>query len=550
MAELSILIPARNEMWLRHTIEDILQHMEGNSEIICVLDGTWAEPQIVDHPKVILVHYSESIGQRAATNVAARISQAKYVMKVDAHCAFDQGFDVKLMENMQDDWTVAPIMRNLHVFNWICPEGHRRYQSPSGPCKECGKPTEMEVVWIAKSNPQSWAYLFDPEPHFQYWNQFKKRPEGKGSLTESMSLQGSCFLMTREKFFELNICDEEFGSWGSQGIEVACKTWLSGGRVLVNHKTWYAHLFRTQSEIMGMPWKLPASQIEHAKECARNSFFNGKWSKQIHPLSWLLEKFWPVPGWTEVDLAKLKGLPISEVATPKPPPLVGIVYYTDNRLDPKIMSACQKQLKQASHGFPIVSVSLQPIDLGANITLSLERGYLTMFKQILAGLEALPVDVVFFAEHDVLYDSSHFDFIPSERDTFYYNMNSWIIRYPDGHALYYDHKSTSGICVYRDAAITHYRERIAMVEKEGYSTRIGFEPMTHGRIEWHNQFKAGEWYSNIPNLDIKHGQNLTPARWSQDQFRNKRNCKNWKESDIISGWGLVEGRLMEILEGV
>jgi len=33
-----------------------------------------------------------------------------------------------------------------------------------------------------------------------------------------------------------NICDEEFGSWGSQGLEVAIKTWLSGGKVMVSHK--------------------------------------------------------------------------------------------------------------------------------------------------------------------------------------------------------------------------------------------------------------------------------------------------------------------------
>ena len=34
--DLSILIPARNEMFLRRTIEDILEHMEGDTEIIAV----------------------------------------------------------------------------------------------------------------------------------------------------------------------------------------------------------------------------------------------------------------------------------------------------------------------------------------------------------------------------------------------------------------------------------------------------------------------------------------------------------------------------------
>jgi glycosyltransferase involved in cell wall biosynthesis len=306
MAELSILIPSRNEIFLKNTIEDILKNIEGNTEIIAVLDGEWAEPQIEDHPKVILVHYSESIGQRSATRVAARISQAKYIMKVDAHCAFDKGFDVKLMTDMQDNWTIAPLMKNLHVFDWVCEDGHRRYQSPSGPCTECGKPTKMDIVWIAKDSPKSRSYCFDSEPHFQYFGQFSKRPEGKGDITPSMSLQGSAFMCTRKKYFELNMDDEAFGSWGSQGIENSAKTWLSGGEVRINCKTWYAHCFRTQGGDFGFPYPLSGRQVEHAKHKAKDLFFYGKFEGQIHPLSWLLEKFWPVPGWDENSLADLK----------------------------------------------------------------------------------------------------------------------------------------------------------------------------------------------------------------------------------------------------
>jgi len=308
MADLSIIIPSRNEMFLARTIEDILQHIEADTEIIVVLDGQWAEPPIPDNPKVILVHYSESIGQRAATNVAARISQAKYVLKCDAHCSFDQGFDRKMIEMMHghDDWTTVPIMRNLHAFDWVCEDGHRRYQSPSGPCKECGKPTQMDIVWIAKKSPQSLSYCFDSEPHFQYFGEYSKRPEAQGKITESMSLQGSCFMLTRKKYRELNICDENFGSWGSQGIEVAVKTHLSGGKVMVNHDTWYAHMFRTQGGDFGFPYPLSGGQVDGAKKYARELFFKSKWNKQIHPLSWLIEKFYPVPGWSDEDIAKLK----------------------------------------------------------------------------------------------------------------------------------------------------------------------------------------------------------------------------------------------------
>jgi hypothetical protein len=112
--------------------------------------------------------------------------------------------------------------------------------------------------------------------------------------------------LCNEKYWELNICDEAFGGWGSQGIEVATKTWLSGGKVLVNHKTWYAHMFRTQGGDFGFPYKMSGKDQKKAQDYARNLFFNNNWPKQVHPLSWLLEKFWPVKGWTDEDLKKLK----------------------------------------------------------------------------------------------------------------------------------------------------------------------------------------------------------------------------------------------------
>jgi hypothetical protein len=113
-------------------------------------------------------------------------------------------------------------------------------------------------------------------------------------------------MSTREKYWELGLSGEEFGSWGNQGIEVACKTWLSGGRVLVYHKTWYAHMFRTQGGDFSFPYHQSGRGVQKTKQKVWEFFTDGKWNKQIHPVSWLVEKFWPVPGWTEEALRKLK----------------------------------------------------------------------------------------------------------------------------------------------------------------------------------------------------------------------------------------------------
>ena len=313
--DLSILIPARNEMFLARTIQDILENIRGKTEIIAVMDGYWTKPEIQDDPRVTIIHYTESIGQRAATNAAAKLSSAKYVAKVDAHCSFDEGFDIKLMKGMQDDWTVVPIMRNLWAFDWKCRKcGYKRYQGPTPvDCPKCDNTTKFrrKMMWVGKNNPQSTSYCFDTEPHFQYFKDYRKRKEYIDMLeatgfTETMSLQGSFFMMTRKKYWDLNICDEAAGSWGNQGLEVAIKTWLSGGKCIVNHNTWYAHMFRTQGGDFGFPYHQPGREVAKTKEKIKESVFNNKWEKAIYPLSWLIKKFWPIPGWTQEDLDKLE----------------------------------------------------------------------------------------------------------------------------------------------------------------------------------------------------------------------------------------------------
>ena len=316
--DLSILIPARNEMWLTQTIDDILAHKKGNTEIIVGLEGYWPTPPIKDHPDVTIVHTSQPFGQRGMTNQLCQLSRAKYVAKTDAHCAFDDGFDVKLLEGFKktgDNAVVVPIMRNLWIFNWLCKKcGNETYQGPTPTkCEKCDNTTEFErkIYWVAKENPQSTSYLFDSTPHFQYFKNYRKTEKYKKDLketgfTESMSLQGSFFMCTRDKYWELNLGNEEYGSWGSQGIQLACSFWLSGGSVLVNHSTYYAHLFRTQGADFGFPYPQSGRKVQEAKEYARKCIYENKFPKQIYPSSWLLQKFAPVPGWDEESINKLK----------------------------------------------------------------------------------------------------------------------------------------------------------------------------------------------------------------------------------------------------
>ncbi len=540
MPDLSVLIPARNEMFLARTVQDVLENMRGDTEVIVVFDGQWAVPgfELEQHPKVTVIYNAESKGQRGATNQAARLSTAKYIMKLDAHCSLDEGFDVKLMADCQPDWTVIPKMYNLHAFNWVC--NHCKHETYQGftpeKCTKCSSAVGFtrKMVWKPRLHKMTDAWRFDRDLHFQYWGDYKRRPESKGEIVDVMCNLGACWFMERKRYWELDGLDEKHGSWGQMGVEISCKSWLSGGRQVVNKKTWYAHMFRTQGGDFGFPYPLSGGAVDKARKYSRDLWTNDRWPKAKRPFTWIIEKFAPVPGWEDV--------------APGKPMTKGAVYYTDSRLDEPLASAVRMRLQHSLNGHKLVSVSLkEPVDLGLNITLPLERGTLTMFRQILAGLEALDTEVAFLCEHDVLYHPSHFEFSPPRQDVYYYNENTYKVDAKTGKAVFYYTKQTSGLCASRQLLIQHYRARIARCEHEGFTRAMGFEPGCHRPPRGVDDFKAERWMSPFPNVDVRHNKNLTESRWDPKDFRNSKACQGWKEVTEIPGWGVVTGRFNDFL---
>ena len=231
----------------------------------------------------------------------------------------------------------------------------------------------------------------------------------------------------------------------------------------------------------------------------------------------------------------------------------GCIYYSDNRLDPIILEACQKQLLKAFKG-DIVSVTLKPMDFGKNIVVDLPRGYPTMVKQIVTALENLETETVFFTEHDVLYHPSHFEFTPQRADMFYYNSNVWRWQYPLDRIITYDTlKSLSGLCCNRELALRHYTSRMnKMVEKgwdlnyegESINARLwGYEPGTKPTKK--GGFSDEEhrtWKSKFPIVDIRHGKTFTRSKTTKEEFKHIPAEDTWKETtlDRIEGWNLKE----------
>jgi glycosyltransferase involved in cell wall biosynthesis len=546
VADLSVLIPARNEEWLGHTVADVLAHTSDRTEIIVVLDGAWSPVPLPQHDRLTVVYLPQPIGQRAATNLAARLSTAKYICKLDAHCSVAPGFDTALMDAAKElgsDVTQIPKQFNLHIWDYVCEDcGRRDDQSPvRTECLICGsKRLRRDIVWQTRTSTTNWT--LDSDLRFCYASDKKQQ----GDICDVMSSLGACFFMERERFWQLGGLDEAHGSWGQFGAEIACKSWLSGGRHVVNKRTWFAHFFRVGGH--GFPYEIHHGDQEAARAYSRNLWRSNGWAGQVKPFRWLVEKFAP-SGWTKEQIEDLpaslgrggeRGRPVKGTA--------GIVYYSDNRPDERILEAARASIEAS--GLPITAVVLNEgfyWPAAENVSFFGERGYLTMFRQILAGLEALDTDYAFLAEHDVLYHSSHWDFVPPNDSTYYYNVNTFKVDAQTGRAVTYVTKQTSGLCANRRLLLDHYRKRVAIVERDGFSRRQGFEPGSHRRAERIDDIPSDVWRSEYPNLDIRHAQNLTSTRWSPEQFRDKRNCQGWQEVDTVPGWGRTVGRMDEIL---
>ncbi len=589
MAELSVILPSRNEEWLARTVEDVLAHSERDTECIVLCDGAWSAA-IPTNPRVQVLYVPTSIGQRAATNIGVKLSTAKYCMKLDGHCAVSQGFDrvlIEAAERLGPRVIQIPKQRHLKVYDQVCKAcKHRGDQAPwwNYKCPKCGSNNvERDVVWHTRKSPTTTAWRLNSELEFGYDGEMQRRETGDGKISDTMTSLGACCFMERKYYEELGGFDEGIGSWGFYGAELALKAWLSGGRHVTNRECHFAHLFRVGG--LGFPYAITGDQQQKAKEKGRNIWLKEKWKGQKYSLLSLVERFWPVNGWTDADLDALRknGSKFpprtvwDRVIEPAPAAavgaiegaafdlknssvieraakrfnagIVGAVYYSDCLPDQVIIEACRRTIERA--GLPIVAVTLKSIDWPAatNIVLDLERSYLSMFKQILAGLEALDTEFAHLVEHDLLYHPSHLSFVPPKSDRYFYNAHVYKVDADSGRALHYRCNQTSGLTANRELLIEHYRKRVEAVERDGFTRRNGFEPGTrkirHGGFD---DVPYETWMSVCPNIDIRHGACLTQSRWKKEEFRDQRYTAGWTESDSVPGWGVTAGRFRELLD--
>lgn len=286
MDKVSIIIPSRNEQFLKPTIDDLFAKATGEIEVITMLDAYWPDPPLSNHSNLIIVHPGQVCGMRGNINTGARIATGKYLMKLDAHCMVGEGFDEILKADCEDNWIVVPSRYSFDAEKW------ERMRGP--------------VDYLYLTFPYSTDSIYGTGFHGKKWRGkegltgdfWHKEKERKDILIDDiLTFQGSCWFMHKDKFFDIECLDYKNYNFHQEAQELGFKIWLSGGRVIRNKKTWYAHLHKGNR--YGRGFRLSKSQMVRAEVYSADFWMNNRWPKQTKELSWLINKFWPLEGWPD-----------------------------------------------------------------------------------------------------------------------------------------------------------------------------------------------------------------------------------------------------------
>jgi glycosyltransferase involved in cell wall biosynthesis len=292
MAKVSIVIPARNEPWLEKTVDDIFEKAVGEIEVIVVLDGYWPETILKDRPNLTIIHRSEAQGMRHAINSAASIATGKYYMKVDAHCMFAEGFDEELQkeDRCQYDQLSVPSRWSLNAEEWTRNYGPIEYNYvtyPYLPDNQFGDGLHGKKWLGEEGNAQSLR------PKNYYW---MERARKDIKIDEIQTWQGSCWFMHLKRFWEFGGMDLQFTNIHQEAQELGFKTWLSGGSLIRNKHTWYAHWHKSENR---RGYRLSLRAMRETQSRSTWYWMNNKWEGQTRQMEWFIDHFWPIPGWPE-----------------------------------------------------------------------------------------------------------------------------------------------------------------------------------------------------------------------------------------------------------
>jgi len=302
MAKVSIIIPSYNCRYVSKTVDSIFANAIGEIEVIVILDDWIPDPPLEERKNLIVYKKRMRTGMRNSINLGASMATGKYLCKMDDHCLVGKGFDEKLQIDIQDDWLVIPSRHGLDI-----------------------------LTWTPKWYPICYDYAVYPYTYYDRYRWgiglFSKKWEGKHGndaknrgveqyywrenerkhlmIDDIMIFPGACWFTSATHFKKIEGLSETlFNTLYQEPQEMSFKTWLSGGRVVVNKHTWYAHMYKTEDsasggDTHGRGYVLDLNAMRATERFGTWYWMNNQWPKATKKMEWLIEKSWPIPGWSK-----------------------------------------------------------------------------------------------------------------------------------------------------------------------------------------------------------------------------------------------------------
>ncbi len=220
--------------------------------------------------------------------------------------------------------------------------------------------------------------------------------------------------------------------------------------------------------------------------------------------------------------------------------MITILALTCNDLPTHWEEFWQKTLLEAANGLPIISLSMEPMNLGINVLQDKPKSMSNIYWQILRGAKMATTEYIGIAESDTLYPAEHFLHKP-EKGTFSYNMTHWSLftwTNQDNPIPTYNWRNRHGnysMIAERSLIIDALEERFRKWPN-GTPEKITGE-MGRGMVERNlgiTERKASEFYTTVPIINFNHDLGTDPLQ------RRHRKRLGYLRSYDVPYWGRAE----------
>lgn len=268
---------------LQKTVQNVLEAATGDIEVLVGFDGKPFQ-DLPDDKRVMAYYNDERRGIKSTINWLAAMANGKYLFKLDGHCSVAKGFDEVLQANMEENWLVMPRFYVLNEMTWQW-QDDRHY----------------DYFYLSCPFTDPRGIRFKAGGH---WPELTKLRETNEDLDidETPQIHGSGWFCTKDYF--LNKL-KGFQDWGDplghaqEPPYLGLKTWLGpwGGQVMVNKKTWYAHMHKGPQHDRG--FRYTNDENEKSYRLAADFFLRNQWEERAHDFEWFVDKFMPMPTWPD-----------------------------------------------------------------------------------------------------------------------------------------------------------------------------------------------------------------------------------------------------------